>query len=328
MSSGEVARVEKRIIEYLCPGTSIEDVNSFIMKVKSAEQKASEQNKSSVASNVVIIKYNCKSCGNKNQNAFEEDPRHGQVTCKDCGTVVRDHKIHDGEWKRKFEGEVNPSFHGPAPDPRFSGGHNMRTSIGGGADMMRGNSQAAKDLRSLRWAQNYVEMNLSNMGADKKRTREGYKDQMKREAFTAIDNTVVNLQLHDTVKDRAQAMFASYRDMLEQVQRLQVVEAACLIAAYREMMQQGVDRFVSNTRKRGFRVSDHAEPYTMSERREHNSKRVKRDVDLFKSLHPFACPGCQTAFSSKKDLRMHKRRCSKVPKKATKSKLPAKKVFK
>ena len=58
-------------------------------------------------------KYICKNCGNREQNRFEENTSQGQVTCRVCAVVAQDHKIHEGEWKRQFEGDVNPSFHGP-----------------------------------------------------------------------------------------------------------------------------------------------------------------------------------------------------------------------
>lgn len=81
---------------------------------------------------------------------------------------MQDHIVHEGNAYRKFEGEEDKSHHGPAPNKLFSSGHNLRTLI----------SAEGTDAANLRRAADFVEMNLSQMGKDERRTRIGYKDQV------------------------------------------------------------------------------------------------------------------------------------------------------
>jgi hypothetical protein len=68
------------------------------------------------------------------------------------------------------------------PDPRFSIGHNMSTSIASTipASLAAGNADSAssaikkKELQELKKAQRDVDMNFSNFATDVQTTREGY----------------------------------------------------------------------------------------------------------------------------------------------------------
>jgi late competence protein required for DNA uptake (superfamily II DNA/RNA helicase) len=106
---------ELQIKDALCPAEPMSAVNNYVNKVLQVENQIaqSKQEASKRLAAKFSTKYKCKSCGNKNQNRFAENTSQGQVTCRDCGVVAQDHKIHEGEWKRQFEGDVNPSFHGP-----------------------------------------------------------------------------------------------------------------------------------------------------------------------------------------------------------------------
>ena len=178
-------------------------------------------------------KYVCNVCGNRDQRKFLHEPRAGDVVClgadeTGCGNVVEEHKMHEGAQYRKFEGEDDKSHHGPAPNRLYSAAHNMRTSMvpTGGA----GGAAASR----LRQAYDAVELGLSNLGSDEKRTRVGYKDQMKKRAFDQIVHVASNLELHASVVSRAQALFANFRDEKEYVQRYDAVLAACVVQAAEE----------------------------------------------------------------------------------------------
>ena len=178
-------------------------------------------------------KYVCDVCGNRDQRKFLHEPRAGDVVClgadeTGCGNVVEEHKMHEGAQYRKFEGEDDKSHHGPAPNRLYSAAHNMRTSMvpTGGA----GGAAASR----LRQAYDAVELGLSNLGSDEKRTRVGYKDQMKKRAFDQIVHVASNLELHASVVSRAQALFANFRDEKEYVQRYDAVLAACVVQAAEE----------------------------------------------------------------------------------------------
>ena len=129
-----------------------------------------------------------------------------------------------------------------------------------------------------------------------KRTREGYKDKMKSEAFQVLDDVGFSLQLHESVIQRAKALFAGYRDMLEQVQSLKLVEAACIIAAYRDMLQKG--QVVHKENSSGGASGE-------SKDGSDGNAAKKPRLDSFEALHPFACKYCERRFNNKKDLRLH-----------------------
>jgi hypothetical protein len=181
----------------------------------------------------VTPKFVCKQCGNRDQRHFLHEPRAGDVVClgKDasgCGNVVEEHKMFEGAQYRKFEGEDDKSHHGPAPNKLYSAAHNMRPSL---APMSGGSGARASRLRQ---ADDRVELGLSNLGNDERRTRVGYKDAMKRRAFESIVHVSANLALHASVVGRAQELFANFRDEREYVQRLDAVLAACLVQAAEE----------------------------------------------------------------------------------------------
>jgi DNA-directed RNA polymerase subunit RPC12/RpoP len=106
-------RKELRIKDALCHAEPMSAVDNYVNKVLVVEKRSVQKGSESRAAKVVSKKYKCKNCDNKNQNRFAENTSEGHVTCRDCGVVALDHKIHEGEWKRRFEGDVNPSFHGP-----------------------------------------------------------------------------------------------------------------------------------------------------------------------------------------------------------------------
>ena len=181
----------------------------------------------------VTPKYVCGVCGNRDQRQFLHESRSGDVVClgadsTGCGNVVEEHKMHEGAQYRKFEGEDDKSHHGPAPNRPYSAAHNMRTS------MVPMNGAGGATASRLRQTYDQVELGLSNLGNDERKTRVGYKDGMKKKAFDAIVHVASNLSLHSSVVNRAQALFANYRDEKEYVQRFDAVLAACVLQAAEE----------------------------------------------------------------------------------------------
>lgn len=165
-------------------------------------------------------------CQNQLDENFEKDERMAQLTCILCGVEVLGRMVFDGEWERLFEGEVNPTSHGPKSDDRFSSAHNLGTnivSLPGGLL-----SSQAKDLSST---QQEIEMNYNN---GTKRTRQAYKDKMKTEMFQVIQDVGESVQLHRMVLERAKTLFARLRDDTEQLNNRYEHVAACIILALRE----------------------------------------------------------------------------------------------
>jgi len=91
----------------------------------------------------------------------------------------------------------------------------------------------------LRNAHAYTEMNLSQFGKTAGRTRIGYKDRQKRDAFHQMTHVGDALNLHEAVVQRAKELFAGFRDDRELVQQFKGVIAACLCEAFDELSRDG-----------------------------------------------------------------------------------------
>eukprot|EP00941_MAST-03F_sp_MAST-3F-sp1_P005788 g5788.t1 len=170
----------------------------------------------------------CIECNNNNPNQFVTDKKGGDLTCLICGVVAVGRQVHQGEWKRNFEGEESKSQHGAKPDPLMSSGFNLRTRI-------TGDDQLSKSLRRM---QNDVEMNLSQFGKDDRVTRTGYKDVMKLEAFQTMKGVQENCDLGDPVVSLAKRLFALLRDNTEAVRNKDRTIAVCLVKAYKHMARE------------------------------------------------------------------------------------------
>ena len=179
----------------------------------------------------------CPRCGNEDEQYFVHYEREGSITCARCGVMVRESEIRDADWVRQFEGDEYPSFHGPPPDTRFSSEHNLRTGFaqpdrvpGGGS----GSGSSASATREMSLLQSRVEMDLSNMVSRDHRTRQGYKEEMKRKYFELLDEAGSALNLHGGTVNRAKTLFAEVRDDTEQLHDAEGVAAGCLVLALRE----------------------------------------------------------------------------------------------
>jgi hypothetical protein len=91
----------------------------------------------------------------------------------------------------------------------------------------------------LRNAHAYTEMNISQFGKDEKKTRIGYKDRQKKDAFYQMVHAGDALGLHEAVVQRAKELFAGFRDDREMVQQFKGVLAACLCEAFDQLTRDG-----------------------------------------------------------------------------------------
>jgi len=138
-------------------------------------------------------------------------------------------KPHEGNFYRSFEGEADRSHHGKPYNPLFSEAWNSRTT----SNIEGIGVKAAAKLKA---AMNKVEDDLSNThrDIDDRRTRDAYKDKHKNKAFDAMRDVASNLSLHAHVVERAQWLFAKFREDRDKVQKDQLVIASCLVASLRE----------------------------------------------------------------------------------------------
>ena len=186
----------------------------------------------------------CKSCGNNDQSLFVLDRKNGDVICSTCGTVASESLMHEGSQFRKFEGEIDRNHHGDTSNHLYSNAHNMSTTLGGvqmatGAGIGGFGSQKRGLETVLRNAHAYTELNISQFGRGDRRTRIGYKDKQKKDAFMQMAHCGDALNLHEAVVQRAKELFAGFRDDRELVQQFKGVIAACLCEAFDQLSSAG-----------------------------------------------------------------------------------------
>ncbi|GMF33290.1 unnamed protein product [Phytophthora fragariaefolia] len=147
---------------------------------------------------------------------------------------------------------------------------------------------------NLRRAAEFVEMNLSQMGKDERRTRIGYKDQMKQKACRLIDHTISNLDLHEIVGSRAKKMFAEFRDVREHVHQFDAMVAGCVIAAYMETSKE------MYSAQNGIRIGQNKQAGIA------NLALLPNKAVDEKKLHPFTCLLCDMKFNARRGMQFHK----------------------
>mmetsp|Transcript_12893 Transcript_12893/g.19984 ORF Transcript_12893/g.19984 Transcript_12893/m.19984 type:complete len:693 (+) Transcript_12893:114-2192(+) len=187
----------------------------------------------------------CHVCNNQNQAEFTLDRKNGDIICTQCGTVAMESLMHEGSQFRKFEGELDRNHHGDAPNKLFSNAHNMATTLSGAqATSYAGGpgfgSQKKGIETVLRNAHAYTELNISQFGKGERKTRIGYKDRQKKDAFVQMTHIGDALHLHEAVVQRAKEIFAGFRDDRELVQSFKAVVCACLILSFEELSEAGL----------------------------------------------------------------------------------------
>ena len=182
----------------------------------------------------------CNKCGNRDNKQLILDEKSGDTICNGtdsigCGNIINDHEVDHGTSKRNFADDTEDNrYFGPKPDPLMPDAWNMSTSM----CTKSANGAQDKNFRKLAYIQDHVEKNLSNIGTDDRRTREGYKTQMKREAWSIMENLTEVLSLHQQVFQKAKEEFAYFRDCKEQVNQFNGIVAACLVLAYEELSEK------------------------------------------------------------------------------------------
>mmetsp|Transcript_22363 Transcript_22363/g.48498 ORF Transcript_22363/g.48498 Transcript_22363/m.48498 type:complete len:783 (-) Transcript_22363:88-2436(-) len=252
----------RRIADLLCPEISDYELKSIRRRVhdtvvlglgtnSSAQAAALEDESKEIPVAARTAKHEleqwkrCDTCGNNEQSNFILDRKNGDLICTNCGTVVSESIMHEGSQFRKFEGEEDRNHHGDAPNPLFSNSHNMGTTLGGmsfqtGAGMGGYGSGGRGGIENvLRNAHAYTEMNISQFGKEEKKTRIGYKDRQKKDAFYQMAHAGDALGLHEAVVQRAKELFAAFRDDRELVQQFKGVIAACLSESFDQLSRDG-----------------------------------------------------------------------------------------
>eukprot|EP00521_Asterionellopsis_glacialis_P007476 CAMPEP_0195280818 /NCGR_PEP_ID=MMETSP0707-20130614/361_1 /TAXON_ID=33640 /ORGANISM="Asterionellopsis glacialis, Strain CCMP134" /LENGTH=772 /DNA_ID=CAMNT_0040339627 /DNA_START=45 /DNA_END=2363 /DNA_ORIENTATION=- len=245
-----------RIQQMLCPENTLNEFKAIRKRVydtvvlgKGLNQGSTEKEEDlPVAARVAVHDLDkfkkCKVCGNNDQSLFVLDRKNGDVICSNCGTVATESLMHEGSQFRKFEGEVDRNHHGDAANTLMSDAYNMSTSLGGvavttGAGKEGFGTQKRGLETILKNAHAYTEMNISQFGKGERKTRVGYKDKQKRDAFIQMAHVGDALNLHEAVVQRSKELFAGFRDDRELVQQFKGVIAACLCEAFDQLSRDG-----------------------------------------------------------------------------------------
>ena len=118
------------------------------------------------------------------------------------------------------------NHHGPVPDQFMPDSENMKTSVIGMGSLCKKLMQAHQD----------VERNLSTINTDDRRTKTDYRTKQKRQAFSLMEHMAANLNIHDTVIEKAKIEFARFRDTREHMINFNGVVAACMSLSFEELV--------------------------------------------------------------------------------------------
>ncbi|KDO33381.1 hypothetical protein SPRG_02188 [Saprolegnia parasitica CBS 223.65] len=226
----------EQVVSVLVPTMTLASVRKLMHAIESELQVAG-RNATPVTSSMLPA-HVCEDCGNADVEKFLVTDL--SVVCMGtdgagCGNVLEASRLYEGNAYRRFEDEEDRSHHGAPPNPLFSVGYNMQTSIdkdGGPAATM------------LRRVHREVELSCNELGLDSRQTRVGYKDMMKREVFKLIEDVGANLDLPDCVLQLAKVYFARVRDLREQIRNKLGTVAACgLLALPTTRIQEAVPVF-------------------------------------------------------------------------------------
>lgn len=236
LSTAEFKSIRKRIYDTVILGKGLSQPEGIDIPTAAANSQGVH----------VLEKFKkCASCGNTEQSYFVLDRKNGDVICSRCGTVNSESLMHEGSQFRKFEGEADRNHHGDTQNPLYSNAHNMSTTLGGvqmntGAGVGGFGSQRGRGLETvLRNAHAYTELNISQFGKGDRRTRTGYKDKQKKDAFIQMAHVGDALNLHEAVVQRGKELFAGFRDDRELVQQFKGVIAGCLCEAFEQLSSDG-----------------------------------------------------------------------------------------
>jgi len=236
LSNAEFKSIRKRIYDTVILGKGLSQPEGIDIPTASANSQGVH----------VLEKFKkCNSCGATDQSVFVLDRKNGDVICSACGTVNSESLMHEGSQFRKFEGEADRNHHGDTQNPLYSNAHNMSTTLGGvqmntGAGVGGFGSQRGRGLETvLRNAHAYTELNISQFGKGDRRTRTGYKDKQKKDAFVQMAHVGDALNLHEAVVQRGKELFAGFRDDRELIQQFKGVIAACLCEAFEQLSSDG-----------------------------------------------------------------------------------------
>ena len=94
------------------------------------------------------------------------------------------------------------------------------------------------EFKKIAFSARQTEMDLSQIGQDERRVREGFKSEQKQKAYKLIDDHSNRLRIHPSVVNKAMDEFSSYRDFKQALQDFEGIVAACLYLSYEEMARK------------------------------------------------------------------------------------------
>lgn len=149
----------------------------------------------------------------------------GDFLCMDCGLVLVENDVSEGDWNRNFEDKEDTSQHGGAGDEFKSVSKNLETVRYAGGKRVPGLPMRTEDIGGT---------NLYGGNIDK-RTRVSYKDKKKTEADNKIKIVTKKCGLPESVFGLARAKYSLYRDSMQKVQKNKTFTAQCIILGLQDI---------------------------------------------------------------------------------------------
>jgi len=247
LTKNQISSIRHRVVETVMHGRGT-NTSHFLQSIDNDNVDDIPTTKTSISTHENEKFKKCHQCGNNNQSEFVTDRKNGDVICTNCGMVIYESLMHEGSMYRKFEGEEDRNHHGSSHNPLYSNAYNMGTSLSGvGMNFGAGLGGYGSSTKAtsgnieniLKRVHDYTEMNISQMGKEERKTRIGYKDRQKKDAFVQMNHVGDALSLHSAVIQRAKELFAGFRDDRELLQQFKGVIAACICEAFDQLSMEG-----------------------------------------------------------------------------------------
>lgn len=137
----------------------------------------------------------------------------------------------------------------------------------------------------------------------KRETRQGHKESEKSRVFQMLEEIGVSLRINPRVIERAQTLFAQYRQKNNVVRNRERVACASMILAQREMIERTREESAERARVNAAAEASSSSSSSLSSTSSIGGNK-SGGGETGKRLS-FACPRCKVEFSDKKSQRIH-----------------------
>ena len=199
------------IIRYLCPYSSLEDVEiKSHLITKYLEKKMDAQGLFQEPTRWVA----CPICGNQDERYITTDGVSGDMICLGsdglgCGAILLDHMFS----------EPRASYYEHMDEMMYSDQYHHRSFWG---------SDKSHALRKINQA---IEKKLTGMGQDRLMTSDHYKDQQRDYVYGLLNNMIETTNIDQQLISKVKALYHVYRTHMSRIHQLEVVLAGLFYIA-------------------------------------------------------------------------------------------------